>query len=332
MGLACAGNPSQFASDVLVGSQVFHDIHKKRAAKRSVYMSIVGALCVVILARKLFPGADYASLSAECAQTHAQFTRDHAALCEDVRVLQQKHGLAMPASRAVPPRAVMRTVVRGCGAVWGWLCENVMWFIRADIVNNVVYALTLPLLEPIQAYMSSYCSVPAQDIWFLREQVPHSRMSLVLINLDLSDFVHELKALEIELEAVKKLTEQDGGVAAEMWHEAYGRVYRRVVRIVGHVLYVEEQQRSAHLVVRILRESVQKAVASALDAWHSVFHEPYDIQTISQATAHFEQSLQSTLMLLRTVPEYCIHPWPPLICSEYLRLLVARMLQYGNPF
>jgi hypothetical protein len=301
-----------FTHHIEMAALSFHQRSLSRARIRYLCAGVVGAVFMLTIVRNAFPSINRVQLAREYAKVH------------------HLHEYLKKGPTESP--GVLYMLLKD---MWDLTKECIVWFVREGVLGNIAYGLALSFFEPIQSYFTVYSSVPSQDSWFLREQVLHSHMVMVLVSHDLYDFVEELKAFEIEITILKKLVAQSEVVPAhDILEPSCQRVYQRVVRILGHVVYLKESAVAPEKVlIQLIQEPLERAIWAALSTWNQAFEKPESCIELEQATTYFEETIKNELRILSTISHYRVHPWPPSVaCSEYIRLLLTRpVIQYGNP-
>lgn len=235
--------------------------------------------------------------------------------------------------RKMPPQAASTSgffkhmIYSATGLLSGFVAS----FIRDGLLNNLAYGLIGPLLEPIQRTMNSQRTVLTGDVWFLREQVRESRAPFVLVSIDLSNFIDELKAWELEIRYSLLALTTDS--AATIIPTAQQRICHRMARIIGHIRYIcDKASPGERLTMKVLHDALHNSIESAINEWLTS-SDTHDIAAITHATTLFEKTIKCALLPLLSVSLYRIHPWPASVaCSDFARLCVTSVVAgYGNP-
>lgn len=234
----------------------------------------------------------------------------------------------------IPTRGFFKSILYSTAAVTAGLFAS---FIRDGLLGNLAYGLISPVLDPIHRFMNSHRTLLSGDVWFLREQVRESRAPFVLVSMDLSNFIDELKSWELEVRYYTLLLTtpptNDSVELEPLLAQAEERICRRVARISGHIMYMRDKAlEHEQLTMEVLHNTLQHYLELSLNEWLRVCATS-DNTAKKQATESFEKSTKSTLLPLLSVSLYRIHPWPASVaCSDYARLCVTSMAaSYGNP-
>jgi hypothetical protein len=320
LGMACSYDPS-FSNQVHTAYEEFKKKDRTNRYCRYLCYGLISTGFALTVFRNAFP-----SLS----RIQEQW------ILNKVKELSQKQTGSSPENH-LPYRTTPATSVRTSGffkQLFYSITSVIASFIQDRLFVVLAYGLISPILDPIQQFMTSERTVLARDVWFLHEQVRESHAPFVLVSMDLSNFVEELKAWELEVRhSVLSLTTMQPFIAAS--HEsARQQVCYRIARIIGHIKYMcEKASDFEHLTMKVLYNTLYHQTKSLADQWLKTCNNDNNITTIQEATVTFEKSIKFTLLPLLAVTLYRIHPWPAFVaCSDYARECVTKVVtNYGNP-